>query len=80
MEDYMKRKKLNCLNVKFMQDLVRLNSTVAFETTIYQGKYVINGKSVMGIFSLGGLLDAEIEFEEDRFYEDALDSLIQKYT
>ena len=75
----MKRKTLNSYNVSFMQDLVKLNSRVSFDTTIYQGKYVINGKSVMGVFSLGGLSDAEIEFEEDKFYEEALEKLIQKY-
>jgi len=75
----MKRKALNSLNVTFMQDLVKLNSSVSFDTTIYQGKYVINGKSIMGVFSLGGLTDAEIEFEEDKFYEEALERLTQKY-
>lgn len=75
----MKRKALNSLNVSFMQDLVKLNSTVSFDTTIYQGKYVINGKSIMGVFSLGGLVGAEIEYEDDKFYEEALERMIEKY-
>jgi hypothetical protein len=61
-----------------MTDLAKLNSRVKFDTTVYHGRYVIDGKSILGLFSLGGV-EAEIEYEEDVFYEEDLEKLIQKY-
>lgn len=73
-----KRKVIHLQNVSFMTELVQLNSRVTFDTTIYHGRYVINGKSILGLFSLGGV-EAELEYESDTFYEADLEKLIRKY-
>ena len=56
----------------FAQDLVRLNTK--YEQTIYikKGPYIVDGKSILGVLSLGGLDGATLYCEkpEQEFVED----------
>lgn len=42
--------KLN--SIESVKDFVNLASRVSADISIYSGRYIINGKSIMGIFSL----------------------------
>ena len=47
----------------FAQDLVKITSKYEEEIFIKKEKYIVDGKSILGILSLGGLNGATLECE-----------------
>ena len=67
----MKEMKIKLTNVQDIRDFVNEVILVAYEVDLVQGRYVIDAKSIMGIFSLDLLspitLKAHTDYAEDFF-------------
>ncbi len=67
----MKETKIMLSNVQDIQDFVKLVIMTDYEVDLVQGRYVIDAKSIMGIFSLNLLapitLIAHSEFADELF-------------
>ena len=67
----MKEIKINLTNIQDIRDFVNLVILLDYDVDLVQGRYVIDAKSIMGIFSLDLLspksLVAHTEYAEDFF-------------
>jgi len=52
-------------NVTEINDFVRLTNMCTGDVTIYSGRYIIDGKSLMGIYSLDLSNSIRVEFDGD---------------
>ena len=69
----MKKVKISLSSIDTVKSFVTLTTKIEGDVTIISGRYIIDAKSIMGIFSLdlSKQLDLEIEEWKDE-YEDAL--------
>ncbi len=69
----MKKVKISLSSIDTVKSFVTLTTKIEGDVTIISGRYIIDAKSIMGIFSLdlSKPLDLEIEEWKDE-YEDAL--------
>lgn len=57
--------KIRLNTIENIKNFVDMANSLKCEILIKEGKYVVSGKSIMGIFSLNVLNDLEIEIYED---------------
>lgn len=65
LEDYMKSKVIKINTIKDITELVKHASNTEGDVTLRKGKFVIDGKSIMGVFSIDLTSGATIEYPED---------------
>lgn len=74
-----KRKKLNNHDIIFAQKLVLLVNEFEGDFRVHKNGYIVDAASILGLLSLSGMDDAEIEFDENSDFEFKLDKLIKEY-
>lgn len=77
----MKKMFIKINDISDVSAFVNHASKVEKDVTIYKGKYVINGKSLLGMFSLDLISGISVEFpENEKDFEIFLESLQKKYS
>ncbi len=73
----MKETKITLSNVKDIQDFVKYVIMTDYDVDLVQGRYVVDAKSIMGIFSLNLLEPIALVAHTD--FADELFEMIDKY-
>ena len=74
----MKETKIKLSNVQDIREFVNVVILADYDVDLVQGRYVIDAKSIMGIFSLDLLSPIDLIAHSDK--PDALFEAIQKFT
>jgi phosphotransferase system HPr-like phosphotransfer protein len=61
----MKKFDVKLESIKGVQNFVKQSAKAKGDVTLKSGRYVIDGKSIMGVFSLGFEDDVTLEIEEE---------------
>lgn len=77
---FMEKLTINFTEIEDVENFIKIAEKYDFEITLSQGKYSVDGKSLMGIFSLDITKPIEILIDGKNQSVDTLVNEIQKYT
>lgn len=72
----MKRLRIKLNSIDTIKNFVLLNETMPFDIDVLSGRYMIDGKSIMGLFSLDCSKEIEAQIHADK--EDGLDDYLAR--
>lgn len=55
---------VNINNIESVKGFVKASNKLNCDVTVYSGEYAVDGKSIMGVFSLNLSNDLRVEFSE----------------
>ena len=76
-EGFMMKKKIVLASIEELKEFNNAAIGCPFEITVTQGKYCVDGKSIMGMFSLNLTSPVTVEYDSDD--NECFESVLRKY-